>query len=657
MLAVELTFPTVTAGEATAYDPWTVVARWEQAVVEKGRGFGGVVLQRSPALLLVAFGIPQTLEQQPQRAVQAALALRQLAAEGTDQACCPALRLVVHWGEGLVDTQASDPTAQLRALGETCAWPVRLFGHVAPGEIVLSPEMGPLVEGWCEVQPRQVLLPGGLSGPIEVYAVVGSRPPGAQWSRLGRRPLSPFVGREPELAILHERARQVEGGHGQVVAVLGEPGMGKSRLCDEFLGGALTPPWLVLHTQGTAVGQATPYRPLIDLLQGYFHLEDRADQATIRAQVTSTLHDLDAALIPSVPVFLTLLDVAVEDPPWQALEATQRRRHILEALKALLMYESQGQPVLLLVEDLQWLDAETQAVLDTMVDGLPTARLLLLVNYRPEYRHSWGHKTAYTQLRLDPLPPASAEALVQSLLGDDPSLAPLKTLLIERTGGNPFFLEESVHTLVETQGLVGVRGAYRLTQALPSLQVPATVQAVLAARIDRLPPEDKRLLQTAAVIGHEIPFALLHTLDERSEDALRRGLAHLQTAEFLYESRLFPEPEYTFTHALTHEVAYHSILQERRRGLHARLVEALEALAGDRMVAQVEPLAHHALRGRCGEKLSPTASRPGPGPMTAPPSARRWPPSSRRSRLSRTSPKTVRPGGWPSSSSSRWPAR
>jgi predicted ATPase len=268
-----------------------------------------------------------------------------------------------------------------------------------------------------------------------------------------------------------------------------------------------------------------------------------------------------------------------------------------------LLRESQGQPLLLVFEDLHWIDAETQALLDSLVESLPTARLLLLVNYRPEYRHGWGSKTYYTQLRLDPLPPASTAAVLQTLLGTDPSMAPLTPLLIARTEGNPFFLEECVRTLVETQVLVGAPGAYRLAQTLPTIQVPATVQAVLAARIDRLPPEEKRLLQTAAVIGMEVPLTLLHAIAEASEEALRVGLARLQAAEFLYETRLFPDLEYTFTHALTHEVAYGSLVQERRRVLHARVVEALEALAGDRVAEQVERLAHHALRGEVWDKV------------------------------------------------------
>src|SRR5262249_45226598 len=204
----------------------------------------------------------------------------------------------------------------------------------------------------------------------------------------------------------------------------------------------------------------------------------------------------------------------------------------------------------------------------------------------------------------------------QALLGDDPSLEPLTQLLTARTQGNPFFLEESVRTLVETQGLVGEHGVYRLAQALPNIQVPATVQAVLAARIDRLPPEEKQLLQKAAVIGTEVPLPLLQAIAELPEDAMYHGLAHLQAAEFLYETRLFPEREYTFKHALTHEVAYASLLQEQRRALHARIVESLESLAGDRVAEQVERLAHHALRGEVWEKALAYCRQAGEKAMT-----------------------------------------
>jgi tetratricopeptide (TPR) repeat protein len=378
--------------------------------------------------------------------------------------------------------------------------------------------------------------------------------------------------------------------------------VGKSRLFYEFGRSHHTQGWLVLESASVSYGKATPYVPVVDLLKRYCHIEERDDPRTIRAKVTGQILTLDEALQATIPALLALLDALPADSPFLTLDPPQRRQRTLDGLKHLLMRESQVQPLLLVCEDLHWIDTETQALLDSLVESLPTARLLLLVNYRPEYQHGWGSKTYYRQLRLDPLPPASADAFLQALLGDDPSLGRLKPLLIERTGSNPFFLEESVRTLVETGMLIGAPGAYRLAQPLASLQMPATVQTVLAARIDRLSPEEKHVLQTAAVIGTEVPLPLLQAIAEQPEADLYRSLARLQAAEFLYEMRLFPEREFTFKHALTHEVAYNGLLQERRRVLHARIVEALEVLSPDRLTEHVDRLAHHALRGEVWDK-------------------------------------------------------
>src|SRR5262249_20517454 len=282
-------------------------------------------------------------------------------------------------------------------------------------------------------------------------------------------------------------------------------------------------------------GKATPYFPVVDLLKRYVHVEDADEPRTVRARVTGQVLTLDETLQETIPALLWLLDALPDDSPFRTLEPPQRRQRALEALKRVLLRESQVQPLLLVFEDLHWIDTETQALLDNLVESLPTARLLLLVNYRPEYQHGWGSKTYYTQVRLDPLPPASADALLQALLGDDPSLAALTRLLIARTEGNPFFLEESVRALVETGVLAGAPGAYRLPRPLPEIAVPATVQAVLAARIDRLSPDAKRLLQTAAVIGTEASFPLLQTVADLAPDTLPPKLAQPPGAEFPYE--------------------------------------------------------------------------------------------------------------------------
>ena len=250
---------------------------------------------------------------------------------------------------------------------------------------------------------------------------------------------------------------------------------------------------------------------------------------------------------------------------------------------------------MLVFEDLHWIDTETQAFLELLVDGLATVRLLLLVNYRPQYRHGWGSKTCYTQLRLDPLGPEEAQELLTALLGEAAGAGAeaLRSLILERTEGNPFFMEEMVQTLAEEGVLAGERGSYRLERAPSELHIPATVEGLLAARIDRLPAEAKELLQTLAVVGKEFSFGLARRAAEKEEGDLHRLLSHLQAGEFLYEQPAFPEPEYTFKHALTQQVAYESLLVESRKVLHERTGQAIEALYRDALDAHYGELAHH----------------------------------------------------------------
>jgi tetratricopeptide (TPR) repeat protein len=488
------------------------------------------------------------------------------------------------------------------AVGQTTHLAARMEQLAPPGSIRLTAGTLRLVEDLVRVNALGPVPVKGLTEPVEVFELVGASSVPRRLQATAARGLTRFVGRQHELEVLYQALERAGVGHGQVAALVGEPGVGKSRLVYEFIHSHRTRGWLILESASVSYAKATAYFPVIALLKHYFHVEDSDNPRSMRAKVAGQVLTLDEALQETIPAFLSLLEALPEDSLFRTLDPLHRRQRTLDALKRVLLRESQVQPLMLIFEDLHWIDTETQALLDSLVESLPTARILLLVDYRPEYQHGWGSKTYYSQLRLDPLPPASAEELLQTLLGDGASLRPLKQLFIARTEGNPFFLEESVRTLVETQVLVGERGHYRLAQALPSLQVPATVQIVLAARIDRLAAEEKRLLQTAAVIGTEVPFPLLQAIAEAPEEALRVDLARLQAAEFLYETSLFPELEYTFKHALTHEVAYGSLLKERRLALHARIVEASEGLYADHLAEQVERLAHHAFLGEVWDK-------------------------------------------------------
>jgi class 3 adenylate cyclase/tetratricopeptide (TPR) repeat protein len=577
------------------------------AMMDAVHRYEGTVNQVMGDGIMALFGAPLAHEDHAARACYAALAmqdaLRRYADEVRRTHGLPVqMRVGLHSGDVVVRAIGNDLHMDYSAVGLTTVLAARMEQLATPGSILLTAATLRLVEGLVQVNPLGPVPVKGMDEPVEVFELVGASAIRRRLQAAVARGLTRFVGRQTELAALHQALERAGVGHGQVVALLGEAGVGKSRLVYEVVHSHRTQGWLVLESASVSYGKATLYFPVLDLLKRYVQVADRDDTRTIRARVTGQVLTLDAALQETIPALLGLLNALPEDSPFRTLDPPQRRRRTLDGLKRILLRESQVQPLLLVFEDLHWIDTETQALLDGLVESLPTARLLLLVNYRPEYQHGWGSKTYYTQLRLDPLPPVSAHELLYALLGDDPSLAPLKQLLIARTEGNPFFLEESVRTLVETGVLLGTPGAYRLVQPVQSLQVPATVQAVLAARIDRLPPEEKRLLQTAAVLGMEVPLALLQAIAELPEETLHRGLTHLQATEFLYETRLFPEREYTFKHALTHEVAYRGLLQERRRALHTRIVTALETLAGDRLADQVERLADHAVRGEVWAK-------------------------------------------------------
>jgi class 3 adenylate cyclase/tetratricopeptide (TPR) repeat protein len=573
-----------------------------ERMMEAVHRYEGTVNQVMGDGIMALFGAPLAHEDHAVRACYAALriqeSVKQYAAEIRSTVGVPLqIRIGLNSGEVVVRSIASDLRMDYSAVGQHTNLAARMEQSATPGTILLTAETLRLVEGYVQVKALGPTAVKGLSAPIEVYELLGA---GAARSRLqaaATRGLTRFVGRDAELETLRHTLEAAGAGHGQVVALVGEPGVGKSRLVWEFSRSHRTQGWLALESRSVSYGKATSYLPIIDLLKSYCGIESQDDHRRMRQKVLGKVLDLDRALEPALPALLALLDVPTDDPAWEHLDPAQRRLRTLDACKRLLLCESLVQPLLLVFEDLHWIDTETQALLDSLVESLPTARVLLLVNYRPEYEHAWHRKTYYQQLRLDPLPAASVDELLAALLGDAAELQPLKRVLIERTEGNPFFVEESIQTLIESGVLVGAQGSYHLAKPFERTQVPATVQAVLAARIDRLPPEDKRLLQTAAVIGKDVPYPLLQAIAELSADGLRQGLARLQAAEFLYETSLFPELEYTFKHALTQEVAYGSLLHERRRALHARIVETIERLHAGRLAEQAEMLASHAIRG------------------------------------------------------------
>jgi class 3 adenylate cyclase/predicted ATPase len=587
-----------------------------ELMMEAVHRYEGTVNQVMGDGIMALFGAPLAHEDHAVRACYAALRMQESVAryaDGVFRAHGMPIQIRVGLNSGAVVVRAigSDLHMDYTALGQTTHLAARMEQMAAPGTILLAPATLQLAEGFVQVAARGPVAVKGLPDPVDVYALTGASGVRSRLHAAAVRGLTRFVGRDAEIELLRRALALALEGHGQLVALVGEPGVGKSRLVYEFTHSHRTQEWLVLEAGSVSYGKATSYLPVIDLLKGYFKIHDRESHGEIREKVTGKLLSLDRALEPALAPLLSLLEVPAEDEAWGRLDPPQRRQQILDAVKRLLLRESQVQPLLLSVEDLHWIDGETQALLDSLVQSLPTARVLLLASYRPEYRHGWGSKTYYRQLRVDPLPAESADDLLTGMLGSDPSLDALKRALIERTDGNPFFLEESVRALAEIKGLVGEPGAYRPGQGATTIEMPATVQAIVATRIDRLAPAAKRLLQAAAVIGKDVPMPLLLATADAPEHEVRVELTHLQAAEFLYQVRIFPDLAYTFKHALTHEVAYGGLLHDRRRALHARITEAIEQLYGDRLAEHVEKLAYHGARGELWEKTARYAHEAG----------------------------------------------
>ena len=578
-----------------------------ERMMEAVHHYEGTVNQVMGDGIMALFGAPLAHEDHAVRGCYAALRMQDVIRRYADEARRAQgvevrIRVGLNSGEVVVRSIGSDLRMDYSAVGQTTHLAARMEQLAIPGTTRLTASTLALAEGYVEVRPLGPVPVKGLAELVEVYELAGAGSARTRLQVSRARGLTRFVGRDPEIEQLRLAAESAQRGRGQVIAVVGEPGVGKSRLYHEFIQSHRTHGWVTLESGSVSYGKASAFLPLADLFRAYFKIESRDDIRSVRAKATGNLIALDEALQDTVPPLLSLLDALPEDSPFLLLEPAARRRQVLAAAKRVLLRESQVQPLLLVFEDLHWVDGETQAFLDSLVESIPAARVLLAVNYRPEYRHAWGSKTYYRQLRIDPLPPESAQDLLQGLLGTDPGLSPLKALLIERTDGNPLYLEESVRMLVESGALAGARGAWRLAGSLDGVRVPATVQAILAARIDRLEATHKRLLQAAAVVGMDVSCAVLRAIADLDEEELQRGIVQLQAAEFLYEARLFPELEYAFKHALTHEVAYNGVLQERRKALHAAILDALEQLYADRLAEQVELLAHHALRGGVARK-------------------------------------------------------
>jgi predicted ATPase/class 3 adenylate cyclase len=565
-------------------------------MMDAAHHYGGHIVQSTGDGVFALFGAPVAHEDHPQRSLYAALRMQEEMRRYADslraQGRAPLqVRVGVNTGEVVVRSIHTGEHAEYTPVGHSTGLAARMQALAPIGSIAVTAATQRLCAGYFALRALGPARVKGVSEPIEVFEVTGLGPLRTRLEAASRRGFTRFVGRVHELAQLRRAFELVRAAHGQVVAAIGEAGVGKSRLTHEFKSMAESD-CLILEAYSASHGKASVYLPVIEMLHGYFGIDSADDGRKRREKVIGKLLALDQSLEDALPYLFVLLGIQESENPLAEIELQTRRRRTQEAVKRILLRESLNLPLIVVFEDLHWVDGETQAWLNLFADSLANARVLLLVNYRPEYRHEWGNRSYYTQLRLDPLASQDAQELLSALLGDSAELTALRRMIADRTEGNPFFIEEMVQALFD-DGTLARNGTVQLIRPLTEIKVPATVQGIVASRIDRLPADEKELLQTLAVVGREFPYGLIMRMVKKPESELDRMLSDLQLAEFIYEQPSVPETEYIFKHALTLEVAYNTLLLGRRKQLHEYAAEAIEALYSERLDDHLNDLAHH----------------------------------------------------------------
>src|SRR5215813_12407781 len=570
-------------------------------MIDAARHYDGYVQSAGDGIFAL-FGAPIAHEDHPQRALHAALRMQHEIRRYGDRLLQRGgipieIRVGINTGEVVMrPLKTGDSHAEYAPIGHTTNLASRMQAVARTGSVVVSEATRKLVEGYFQLKSIGPTRVKGVTEPVQVYEVTGLGPLRTRLQRSAAQGYTKFVGRHAEMELLKHAAERAQTGLGQIVAAMADPGVGKSRLFHEFKATSQSG-WMLLEAVSFAHDKASAYMPVVDLLSRYFDIGAEDEGRKRREKVAGKIAILDRALEDALPYLYGLLGLIEGNDPLAGMDAPIRRQRTLEALKRVLLRESLNQPLMVIFEDLHWIDDDTQSFLNLLADSIGTAKVLLLVNYRPEYSHQWNSKTYYTQLRLDPLGSESASEMFDAVLGVsapaiDDSLSALKRLIIEKSESTPLFIEEIVQALIEEGALVR-NGVVKLTRTLDTLKIPPTVQAILASRIDRLQAREKELLQTLAVIGSEFRLEVARKTVQLSADQLDHSLSRLQEAEFIYEQPAMGDIEYRFKHDLTHDEAYNSLLTDRRKLLHERTAQAIEASYRDRLEDHYDDLARH----------------------------------------------------------------
>jgi class 3 adenylate cyclase/tetratricopeptide (TPR) repeat protein len=559
--------------------------------------YEGAIIQFTGDGIMALFGAPIANEDHATRACHAALAIQESMRLFTTEVKTEwgvgfSIRVGLNSGLVIVGTIGDDLRMDYTAIGDTINLASRMESMAAPGTIFATKHTHKLAHDFFVFNPKGKLSVKGKGQPVEAYELVGVGTIDTRLEAAVAKGLTRFVGRDREIESLTRALEKVEAGTGQVIGLVGEAGVGKSRLALQFQNALDNERHTYLEGRCLHFGASMAYLPILDILKSYFAVTERAKESTIRKQIEERLASLGDDLSHLLSPFHELLSLSVDDESYLKLEPRQRRERTFEALRDFFVRLSQEKPAILVVEDLHWVDKTSEDFLTYLIGCLANSRILLIVLYRPDYTHPWTNRSYYARLWLDELPVSARHELLESLLPELPVTQPLRDFIIKKAGGNPLFIEELTSALQEKGHISKGKEGYVLAGRSGEIQVPDTVQGIIAARIDRLEEELKRTVQVASVIGREFSFSILQSITDASQD-LKGALQRLQALELIYEESLFPEIRYTFKHALVQDVAYNSLLLKRRRSIHERIGQAIERLYRERLEEFYEMLAYH----------------------------------------------------------------
>ncbi|MGD8763777.1 MAG: adenylate/guanylate cyclase domain-containing protein, partial [Desulfobacteraceae bacterium] len=592
-------------------DAYTIIDQIYEILIHKVHDYEGTVNEMTGDGIMALFGAPIALEEAPQRAIRSAMAIHREMAMFSDKIKEEArgipplkMRVGIHTGLVVLGTLGNDLRVEFKAVGETVNLASRMEGLAEPGATYVTQDTYKLTEGFFRFEALGEKKVKGKAEPVRVYRVIGPSTRRTRFDVSAERGLTPFIGRDRELELLLDGFKRAKSGRGQAISIMAEAGVGKSRLLYEFRKAVVNEDATFLEGKCLSYNRGVAYHPVTDTLKANFDVLEDDGAAEIREKVIKGLKTLELDEVLIQPYFLELLSVKDSGIDKISMSPEAKKDRIMEALKQVVLKGSEIRPLILTYEDLHWVDKSSENALQYVLESIPAARVLMLFTYRPEFVHTWGSRSFHSQITLNRLSNRESLIMISHLLGTEDIESGLADLILEKTEGIPFFIEEFMKSLKELKLIEKRNGRYYFVKDIRDIAIPSTIQDVIMARVDSLPDDAKEVLQTGAVIEREFSYEQIKRVSSLPEKKLLSNLSALKDSELLYERGIYPELTYIFKHALTREVVYDSILTKRKENLHAKVAYAIEDLYKENIAEYYGALVEHFIESEIYEKAA-----------------------------------------------------